>query len=60
MNSVVLSHVSDRIGYIKLNNPEKRNAMSPELISGLKEALRSMESNEDVKVVLLSASGIAF
>jgi len=60
MNSVVLSHVSDRIGYIKLNNPEKRNAMNPELISGLKEALRSMESNEDVKVVLLSASGIAF
>ncbi|MFT4854765.1 MAG: methylglutaconyl-CoA hydratase [Planctomycetota bacterium] len=60
MNSVVLSHVSDRIGYIKLNNPEKRNAMSPVLISGLKEAFLSMESNEDVKVVLLSASGKAF
>ena len=60
MNSVVLSHVSDRIGYIKLNNPEKRNAMSPALISGLKEAFRSMELNEDVKVVLLSASGKAF
>jgi methylglutaconyl-CoA hydratase len=60
MNSVVLSHVSDRIGYIKLNNPEKRNAMSPALISGLKEAFLSMESNEDVKVVLLSASGKAF
>jgi methylglutaconyl-CoA hydratase len=60
MNSVVLSHVSDRIGHIKLNNPEKRNAMSPALISGLKEAFLSMESNEDVKVVLLSASGKAF
>jgi methylglutaconyl-CoA hydratase len=60
MNSAVLSHVSDRIGYIKLNNPEKRNAMSPALISGLKEAFLSMESNEDVKVVLLSASGKAF
>jgi methylglutaconyl-CoA hydratase len=60
MNSAVLSHVSDRIGHIKLNNPEKRNAMSPALISGLKEAFLSMESNEDVKVVLLSASGKAF
>jgi methylglutaconyl-CoA hydratase len=60
MNSVVLSHVSDRIGHIKLNNPEKRNAMSPALISGLNEAFLSMESNEDVKVVLLSASGKAF
>lgn len=60
MNSVVLSHVSDRIGYIKLNNPDKRNAMSPALISGLKEAFLAMQSNEEVKVVLLSASGKAF
>lgn len=60
MNSLVLSHVSDRIGYILLNNPEKRNAMSPGLISGLKDAFLSMESDTNVKVVLLSAAGKAF
>jgi methylglutaconyl-CoA hydratase len=34
--------------------------MSPALISGLKEAFLSMKSNDEVKVVLLSASGKAF
>jgi len=60
MNRVVLTHVSDRIGYIKLNNPEKRNAMSPELISSLKAAFLEMELNKEVKLVILSASGKAF
>jgi methylglutaconyl-CoA hydratase len=60
MNRLVLTSISDRIGYIKLNNPEKRNALSPAIILGLKEAFFMMELNEDVKVVVLSASGKAF
>ena len=60
MNDMVLTHISDRIGYIKLNNPEKRNAMSPNLISSLKAAFLEMKTAEEVKVVILSASGKTF
>jgi methylglutaconyl-CoA hydratase len=60
MNRLVLTNISDRIGYIVLNNPEKRNALGPEIIAGLKEAFLMMELNEGVKVVILSASGKAF
>jgi methylglutaconyl-CoA hydratase len=60
MESIVITHCADRIGYIKLNNPEKRNAMSPALIAGLKAALMEMKSNDEVKVVMLTAAGKAF
>ena len=36
--SLILFEIKDRIGYITLNRPEKRNALSPELVSDLKEA----------------------
>ncbi|WP_439474991.1 enoyl-CoA hydratase/isomerase family protein [Algoriphagus formosus] len=60
MNDIVLFEKSNRIGKITLNRPEKRNAMSPELISGLLEILDRVENEEDVKVVILAAAGKAF
>jgi methylglutaconyl-CoA hydratase len=53
-------HVEDRIGVITLNRPEKRNALSPELVGDLKEAFTSAEKDETVKVVILKATGEAF
>jgi methylglutaconyl-CoA hydratase len=52
--------VKDRIGVITLNRPEKRNALSHELVTDLKEALDRAESDESVKVILLKANGEAF
>jgi methylglutaconyl-CoA hydratase len=52
--------VSDRIGFITLNRPEKRNALSFELIDDLKKAFRSAEAHESVKVVVLRANGEVF
>ncbi len=60
MSKSVLTNVSDRIGYITLNRPEKRNALSPDLISGLKEAFEEMDIRDDVKVIILRANGKAF
>lgn len=60
MNDIVLFEKSYRIGKITLNRPEKRNAMSPELVSGLLEILDRVENEEDVKVVILAAAGKAF
>lgn len=60
METSVLLHIENRIGFITLNRPEKRNAISPEMIAGLSKAFSEFESNEEVKVVVLRATGQAF
>ncbi|WP_425636034.1 enoyl-CoA hydratase/isomerase family protein [Algoriphagus yeomjeoni] len=58
--SAVITEIFDRIGIIRLNRPEKRNALSPELISGLHQAFVEMNANEKVKIILLRSTGKAF
>ncbi|MCU0418702.1 MAG: enoyl-CoA hydratase-related protein [Cyclobacteriaceae bacterium] len=50
----------ERIGYITLNRPEKRNALSRELIGELWNAFDQAEQDAGVKVVVLQARGDAF
>src|SRR5579871_6648817 len=57
---LVLYSVKDRIGYITLNRPEKRNALSHELVTALKDAFAKAEEDTNVKVVVLQANGEAF
>ena len=52
--------VKDRIGFITLNRPEKRNALSFELITELKNAFDQADRDEHVKVIVLKASGETF
>jgi len=52
--------VSNRIGYVTLNRPEKRNALSHQLVAELKAALASAEEDDNVKVIVLRAEGEAF
>lgn len=57
---LVLTEVKNRIGYLTLNRPEKRNALSPLLVQELSRAFSDMEKDEGVKVVVLKAEGKAF
>jgi methylglutaconyl-CoA hydratase len=59
MNIVIYS-VKDRIGYITLNRPDKRNALSHELVSELMKIFSKAEVDPNVKVVVLNANGEAF
>ena len=52
--------VNNRIGTITLNRPEKRNALSYELVAELKEAFTKAEEDDQVKVIVLKANGEAF
>jgi len=52
--------VQDRIGVITLNRPEKRNALSHELVADIKEALDQAEKDDHAKVLILKANGEAF
>ncbi|MEB2781376.1 enoyl-CoA hydratase-related protein [Algoriphagus sp. C2-6-M1] len=58
--SAVLTEITDRIGIITLNRPEKRNALSPELIAGLQRAFDDMNSDDEVKIIVLRSTGKAF
>jgi methylglutaconyl-CoA hydratase len=58
--SLVEYSVRDRVGYITLNRPEKRNALSHELVSDLKSAFINAENDPNVKVVVLNANGESF
>lgn len=58
--SAVLTEITDRIGFVTLNRPEKRNALSPELIAGLFGAFEEMNANDAVKVIVLRSTGKAF
>ena len=60
METAVLTHIENRIGFITLNRPDKRNAISPEMIGELGNAFSAFEKNPDVKVVILRAEGKAF
>lgn len=57
---LVKESINDRVGYISLNRPEKRNALSAELVTALIASFTKMESDENVKVIVLSGEGEAF
>jgi methylglutaconyl-CoA hydratase len=52
--------VKERIGRITLNRPDKRNALSPEVVEGLKQAFDRAAKDDQVKVIVLNAAGEAF
>lgn len=49
-----------RVAYITLNRPEKRNALSAELVTELKQAFDQAAKDAEVKVIVLSGTGKAF
>lgn len=60
MSELVLYEVKDRIGYITLNRPEKRNALSFELVKQLKSVFNLAEHDPSCKIMVLQGAGEAF
>lgn len=52
--------VKNRIAFITLNRPEKRNALNHELVAQLKQAFDRAADDPAVKVIVLKANGEAF
>ncbi len=52
--------IDNRIGYITLNRPEKRNALNHKFVTELKAAFESAEADKNVKVIILKAEGDSF
>lgn len=51
---------SERIAYITINRPDKRNALNPELVKLLSHAFNDAIRDNDVKVIVLKANGDVF
>jgi enoyl-CoA hydratase/carnithine racemase len=58
--AAVLVHEDEPAARITLNRPEKRNALSLELMQDLIDTLRSVSTDPGVRVIVLEAAGPAF
>ena len=56
----VITEIRDRIGYIILNRPDKRNALNSECVSELKISIKSFENNSEVRALILKSAGEVF
>jgi enoyl-CoA hydratase len=55
-----LLEVSQGVGLLRLNRPEKRNALTGEMVDALANLCREIERRDDIGVVILTGSGTAF
>jgi enoyl-CoA hydratase/carnithine racemase len=55
--SEVLYDVADGIATITINRPERRNAMSYEVMAGLRDAMARARADDAVRVVVLTGAG---
>ena len=58
--SVVLSEVAEFVATVTLNRPERRNALSAELITKLRATLAGLDAAADVRVIVLTGADPAF
>ena len=52
--------VAERVARITLNRPDKRNALSPQMLSELADALLEADDRTDVHVIVLAGAGKDF
>jgi enoyl-CoA hydratase/carnithine racemase len=53
----ILQRITEGVGVITFNNPEKRNAMSLDMWEGLGSALIELRDDPDVRVVIMVGAG---
>jgi methylglutaconyl-CoA hydratase len=58
--SLVLVESTSGITTLTLNRPEKRNALSPELIEALGDAVGAVEDDGDARVLVIAGAGKSF
>jgi enoyl-CoA hydratase/carnithine racemase len=53
----ILKAVTDGVGIVTFNNPDKRNAMSIEMWEGVGQALSELRDDDTIRVVILTGAG---
>lgn len=60
MNDLVLFEQIDNIGIIRLNRPDKKNALSIELLKELEEIMYKLKDNNSVRVLIIKGESDFF
>lgn len=60
MSDLLLYQVDDRVAWLTLNRPDKKNALNGELVAALKEGLARAADDPEVRVVALGGAGTDF
>src|SRR5215470_12631219 len=60
MAEEILCAIKDGIATVTMNRPEKRNALNTALLDGLTNIFRQLETNPEVRVVVIRGEGKAF
>ena len=53
----ILSHKADGVGTLTFNNPERRNAVSPEMSQAAGEVMEDFTNDKAVRVIVLTGAG---
>jgi enoyl-CoA hydratase/carnithine racemase len=59
-NNTILIEKDEHVAWLAINRPSQMNAMSMAMIKGLRDAIRELESDDDVRVIVLRAEGDCF
>lgn len=57
---LVVEHIKNRVCTLSLNRPDKRNALSPELVAELKSKIQYSIQNSSVRAIILEGKGTSF
>ena len=60
MSDLLLTEVRNRVAYVVLNRPEKRNALSAALVRELYTAIEGFNNNDQVRVIVLKSADKPF
>ena len=60
MSTLIETIAKDRVLTLRLNRPDKRNALNADLVTALKAALEEAEADEDLRTIVLTGAGSAF
>ena len=60
MTELVTVDINDHVAHVKLNRPEKMNALSWDMFEAITETGRQVATNKDIRAVVLSGEGRGF
>ncbi len=60
MSDVVLTDIADGIMTVTINRPEAKNAANKAVAKGIAAAMDELDSNEDIRVAILTGAGGTF
>ena len=58
--ALICSKIENNVFYLQMNNPDRRNALSIEMLNAISDALDEADQNRNARVIVLSGNGPVF